>query len=51
MEEPRERVFRCQTRGHERQGEETYRSIDENNRDNGTDERATKTRACNRITV
>jgi len=47
MEEPIERVIRRQTIGQERQGEETYRSIDENNRDNGMDERATKKRACN----
>jgi len=47
----RERVIRPQTRGQERQAEETYLSfhegIDENNRDNGTDERTTKTRAYN----
>ena len=53
MEEPRERVIRYQTRGQERQGEETYLSIhegiDENNRYNGTDGRATKTRAYNPI--
>ena len=53
MEEPRERVYRRQTRSQEWQGEETYLSIhegiDENNRDNGTDGRATKTRAYNLI--
>jgi len=53
MEEPRVRVIRCQTRGQERQGEETYLSIhegiDENNRYYGTDGRATKTRAKNGI--
>jgi len=53
MEEPRERVFRCQTRGHERQAEETYLSIHEgigeNNRNNGTDGRTKKMRAYNPI--
>jgi len=53
MEEPREHVIRRQTRGQERQGEENYLSIhertDENNRDNVTDGRATKTRAYNPI--
>ena len=53
MEEPRERVFPRKTRGQERQGEETYLSlhegIDENNRDNGTHGRVTKTRAYNPI--
>jgi len=53
MKEPRERVIRRPTRGQERQREETYLSIgegiDENNRDNGTDGRATKKRAYNLI--
>jgi len=53
MEEPTERVICCQTRGQERQGEETYLSIhkgiDENNRDNGRDGRATKTMEYNPI--
>jgi len=53
MEEPTERVIRCQTRGQERQGEETYLSIhegiDENIRYYGTDGRATMTRAENGI--
>ena len=53
MEEPRKRVIRCQTRGHERQGEETYLSIHEgtgeNNRENWTDGRANKMRAYNPI--
>jgi len=53
MEETRERVIRLQTRCQERQGKENYLSIhegtDENNQDNGTDGRATKTRAYNPI--
>jgi len=52
MEEPRECVIRRPTKCQERQGEETYLSIDEgtdeNNQDNGTGGRAIKTRAYNR---